>query len=97
LVVSCLRDRTNRFSRVKLTVTDPRHPNSADLNENAADGLQKFVFVVGAHQSLIALIKSLQRSVESGQAVFGLFALGDIEQRARNPGNGAFRIPYWIL
>jgi hypothetical protein len=91
-----LRDRANRFGRVKLTVTDPCHPNSADLNENAADGLQKFVFVGRVHKGFIALIESLQRSVESGQVVFGLFALGDIEQRARKPDHGAVRIPDWF-
>ena len=88
-VVSRLRHRPNRLFSIKLAVTDPRHPDSADLNENAADGLQKFVFVAGANQGLVALIESLQRSVESGQAVFGLFALGGIEQSTDQPHHGA--------
>src|SRR5215467_645104 len=63
LFISRLRDRTNRLLCVELTVTDPCHTKSADLYENAADGLQKFGLIGGMDESLVALVKRPQGPV----------------------------------
>ena len=66
---------SDRFSFVKFAVADPCHPQTADFDQDPANGAQQFVLFGRANQSLVTLIKRLQGPVQSGQFLLRPLAL----------------------
>jgi hypothetical protein len=63
--------RPHRPRRIVLRVADPGHPVTADLHDNAADGMQQVGLVGAANQGLVAVADHAQLPVDVAERFFG--------------------------
>ena len=67
-------------------ISNPGHPVTAGFNNNTADFLQQFPFILSSNQRLIAIVRNHKYAGQSVEFSFCLLLFGDVMSNDVNDG-----------
>ena len=74
------------FSLIIYFVSYPSHPVTAGFDDDAADGLQQFLFILCMNQRFVAMVADNKCTSQPLKFSFSMFSFGDVMSNDMNNG-----------